>query len=195
MRWRIGGGSASWRLAKSLVSLLEQVDGVWPENHRTDGTVGDLSHQARKSDHNPNTARVVTAADIGVYGLQGSILISELVKARDPRVKYIIHRYRIWRSYPKPGLAAWTPTQYTGWNPHKDHVHISVSSTASKYDNPAPWNINLGGDAMAFTEHEETVLKGIVAHIDAIGSDPSFVTYAVELIRKERELPLHAHQP
>lgn len=193
MRWRIGGSTAGWRLARALVALLEYVDSVWTRSHPTDGTVGDLSHQARRSDHNPNSAGVVTAGDVGVYDrAHGDRLVAELVASRDPRIKYIIFNRRIWRSYDKPGIPAWTPTTYTGSNSHTNHVHISVSSSATLYDDPSPWNIELKEEQPMFTPHEVEVLKGIVAHLDAAGSNESFAKYAVDLIRRERDVhPLH----
>ena len=139
MRWRLSGGG--WRVARSIETLARQIDAVWPTRHGTDGTVGDLSHQARRSDHNPNRAGVVTAIDVGVVGNQGKMLVAGLVAARDRRVKYVIHAGAIWRNYEKPGLPAWTRAPYRGSNPHRDHVHVSVSRYDWKYDNPARWDL------------------------------------------------------
>lgn len=57
-----------------------------------------------------------------------------------------------------------------------------------------PWDrlhANLEGDMAAFTDHEIEVLKDLVASLDAVGSNGFFAGPAVELIRKERNLPLH----
>src|SRR6187431_1563394 len=59
-RGRGGGGRMSWRLAKALEELRGEVNAKWPNRDKSsDGSVGDLSHQARKSDPNPNSAGVV----------------------------------------------------------------------------------------------------------------------------------------
>jgi hypothetical protein len=142
-------------LAKSLVTLGEQLSEIWPQGGPTDGTVGDLSHQARKSDHNPNAAGVVTAMDVDeVVEDRGASLVATLIQYRDPRVKYIIHEGKITRSYARTGTTPWVPSPYTGSNAHMSHVHISVSSLAVKYDKPGTWNLtglseSAGGNPMA----------------------------------------------
>ena len=139
MRWRITG--TGWRTAHSIKTLARQLEQLWPARHPADGTVGDLSHQARRSDHNPNRFSVVTAIDVGIVGNQGKELVRAFVDAKDPRVKYIIHNGAIWRNYNKPGLPAWTRAVYSGSNPHRTHVHVSVSSTPSVYDDPRLWEL------------------------------------------------------
>src|SRR5262249_36859977 len=58
-----GGGTR--RLAKSLITLIDEVDAKYPDRDRSnDGTIGDTSHQARRSDHNPDSEGVVRALDI-----------------------------------------------------------------------------------------------------------------------------------
>lgn len=125
----------AWRLAKSLVKLREQVNAAHPNRSTaSDGSIGDPRHAARASDHNPNSAGVVTAVDITVdraNGVNGYELSRSL--AQDGRAKYIIYNSEIFRSY-KPQLG-WA--KYTGSNAHKQHVHISV--LASKADDESPW--------------------------------------------------------
>ncbi len=147
MRWRISG--AGWRLASSLVTLACQLDQIWPQGGPTDGTVGDLRHQARKSDHNPNGAGVVTAIDVHeTVEDQGEALVIALIRDRDPRIKYIIHEGQIWRSYSRHGIPAWEPAPYKGTNKHLSHVHLSVSSSPTLYDDPRVWDLGAIGDNM-----------------------------------------------
>ena len=55
----------AWRLARSLDTFGMQMDALWPNRSKvSDGTIGDTAHSHRKSDHNPNSAGVVTARDV-----------------------------------------------------------------------------------------------------------------------------------
>lgn len=139
----------SWRLAKSLIKLREQINAAHPTRSRvSDGSVGDARHQraGNKSDHNPNAQGVVTAIDIThdpVNGVDGKHLSRAL--AEDKRTKYVIFAGEIYRSY-KPHLG-WA--KYTGSNSHNKHVHISV--VANGADDVSPW-ANLGqGDPVVTT--------------------------------------------
>jgi hypothetical protein len=132
------GESMGWRLAKSLETLRSQVNAKWPNRDKSsDGTIGDASHQATKSDHNPNSAGVVTAMDIThdpAHGLDARKLAETLVASRDPRIKYIISNAQIISSTVSP----WQSRPYTGANAHRAHVHVSV---AGDYDDTRPWNL------------------------------------------------------
>ena len=131
----------SWRVARSLLKLRAQVNEAFPARDKTsDGTIGDTSHKARTSDHNPNAAGVVTAMDIDRDfndGHDGRELVSAIVASKDPRVKYIIFE----RQITMPGdITRWK--QYYGKNAHNHHVHISVSGAAKLYDDPSPTKQN-----------------------------------------------------
>ncbi len=131
-----------WRLAKSLVRLREQINAMFPNRDKaSDGSVGDLSHRARKSDHNPNAANVVTAIDVdeNLTGPDGNAfsLVNALQASRDRRIKYIIYERRI---TVKGDITRWKP--YTGPSPHDHHFHISVSSDPKLYDDSSDWQLN-----------------------------------------------------
>jgi hypothetical protein len=136
----------NWRIAESLKKLREQIDTLFPTRSKvSDGSVGDLRHQANVSDHNPNSAGVVTAIDIThdtKTGCTGDALAKALVKSRDPRIKYIIWDKRMISSYPARGIPAWTWGPYSGSNPHQHHIHISVSADKSLYDSTVEWNLS-----------------------------------------------------
>src|SRR5262245_6984069 len=139
----------AFRLAKSLVTLRDQVNAAAPNRSTaSDGWIGDIRHRRRKSDHNPNSAGVVTALDIThdpIHGVDGTEL-AESAKL-DPRVKYVIWNKRIWT----PSVAkAWR--NYTGTNPHTKHVHISMLPAKAKYDDAAQWvmkGVEAAGEAAA----------------------------------------------
>src|SRR6185312_13154805 len=132
----------AWRVAKSLLKLRDQVNARWPNrNKENDGTIGDASHQSRKSDHDPDSHGVVTAIDITHDPKSGcdSYALAEVFRAsRDPRIKYVISNHRISSSEVDPW--AWRP--YHGVNPHDHHVHVSVKDDALLYDSENDWNLD-----------------------------------------------------
>lgn len=133
----------SWRPAKSLVALRNQINAAFPNRDKaSDGTIGDARHQASVSDHNPNKAGVVCAIDID-KDLSPTVKIDGVVqaitKARDPRIHYIIWRGQIMSSVKSP----WVWRKYTGTNGHFEHLHISVKQDPKFYDDSSPWDLGL----------------------------------------------------
>lgn len=127
----------NWRLAPSLVVLMNETDARAPKRSTaSDGSIGDAAHASRDSDHNPKSPRppgYVDAVDItddDANGCDVGLLAAHLVATRDPRVKYLIHKGTIWKSYPNRGFPAWAPQVYTGPNPHARHLHISINAGA-----------------------------------------------------------------
>lgn len=115
----------SWFLAPSLRALFAEVNQVAPgRNKRSDGSVGDTSHQARLSDHNPdNTAGgVVRAIDLTHDpggGCDCNQLVTRVREGRDPRVAYVIWNRRIMSGQGGPGPWIWPPcaTTMSSWTP------------------------------------------------------------------------------
>lgn len=140
MVWK---GSGNQRLAKSLVTLIDQVDARWPKRDRSsDGTIGDVRHQATKSEHNPDSNGIVRALDVSndpANGLVARKLAETLVASRDPRILYVISNAQIISSVVQPWV--WRP--YSGVNAHEHHCHISVVESPALYDDTKPWS--LGG--------------------------------------------------
>jgi hypothetical protein len=138
----------TWRLAKSLETLRSQVNEAYPKRSKSsDGSIGDAAHASRSSDHNPwvkdGKTGVVTAIDITHDPNDGfdSYAFAEMLrKNRDPRIKYVISNYRIYAG--AGGPSPWTWRKYTGSNPHNHHVHISVDSNKTDYDDTKPWKID-----------------------------------------------------
>lgn len=144
----------SWREAKSLLTLLDEYNACFPHRSKaSDGMVGDASHQSRDSDHNPWIVdrpgpNVVSAIDLTrdvAPGIPDTAqwLVDVLVASRDPRIKYLIHNHRMWRSYAHDGIPAWSPAPYNvpGIDPHEHHTHVSVNATKSLYDSNRPWGL------------------------------------------------------
>lgn len=123
----------SYFLAPALVDLRAELDAKYPNrDHASDGWIGDASHQARKSDHNPcwycpkPDTGIVRALDIDNNGnpWEGTDLVRDVLTHTigDHRVWYVISNGKIYsRTY------GWEPRVYTGTtNPHNLHVHVSL---------------------------------------------------------------------
>lgn len=133
---------SNWRLANSLITLRNQLNGMFPARSKaSDGAIGDQAHAARKSEHNPNAAGVVRAIDV-THDPKNGVDCHELAKAlctsKDNRVLYIIWNGRI--TVQGTNLQKWKP--YPGKNAHTHHLHISVRAEAVFYDTAVKWNLD-----------------------------------------------------
>lgn len=137
-----------WRLAKGLEKLRAQVNVLYPKRSKdSDGSIGDASHASRNSDHNPWISdppgpHVVSAIDIThdpANGFDSYAFAEMLRRNEDSRIKYIISNRRICAGHEGP--SPWVWRKYTGINPHNHHVHISILSDKTFYDNARDWNL------------------------------------------------------
>lgn len=130
----------SYYLAPSLKKLRDEIDKKFPRRDRTsDGWVGDTSHAARPSDHNPDWSAdgVVRALDIDVDDGDAARDLRTLVVSRlkkDPRTYYIISDGYIYsRTYD------FAKRVYTGPNSHHTHVHVSIRKGKEYEDSTKAW--------------------------------------------------------
>lgn len=140
----------SYFLAPALVQLRKEVDKRFPNRDRaSDGWIGDASHAARPSDHNPcwtcsgRSRGIVRALDIDISpdGRADKDLRAKILKVTmgDSRVWYVISNGIIYsRTY---GFQA---RKYNGSNPHFGHVHISLNGANGVSGDPgnfdtSPW--------------------------------------------------------
>jgi peptidoglycan hydrolase-like protein with peptidoglycan-binding domain len=144
----IGEIRMAWRLARGLEKLRAQVNAKWPSRSKqSDGSIGDEAHASRGSDHNPwvkdGAMGVVTAIDITHDpddGFDSYAFADMLLKNRDARIKNVISNGRIGAGSEGPSPWAWR--KYSGSNKHDHHVHISVKSNKSFYDDASDWKID-----------------------------------------------------
>lgn len=139
-------------LAPALQALRAEVDRAFPNRDRTsDGWIGDASHAARVSDHNPcwscggRSNGIVRAIDVDSDGAPGQVtpVVAAVLRAAigDPRVWYVIFNGKIYsRTY------GWSPRVYTGSNPHAHHVHVSLNGANGIPGDPGnfdtrPWGV------------------------------------------------------
>ena len=126
----------SWHLAPALVQLRAEVNARWPKrSKRSDGTIGDAAHSARRSDHNPNSRRSVNAIDITADGVNVGAIIAAAKK--HPSVRYIIYNRRIMNR----DVGNFAPRRYRGANLHTAHVHISLYQSRKAEQRRQSWGI------------------------------------------------------
>lgn len=133
-----------WYVAPCLNTLLAEFDVGFPGRSKVaDGSIGDTSHQARPSDHNPDwgAGGVVRARDFThsppTLDIHKEVRKPEILK--DPRNKYIISQGQIMASYPVGGYAAYSPRPYHGSNGHYHHAHVSIKSGRLYEDDKSRW--------------------------------------------------------
>lgn len=158
-----------WYLARSLEVLRQQVNELVPNRGKAnDGSIGDEAHAARTSDHNPwvhNHAGVpvVTAIDIThdpAHGFDSYKFADMLMEKKDPRIKYVISNHRIGSGSGQTS-PAWTWRPYNGANAHDHHVHISVKSDETFFDNPAKWDITVSKPSPKTITDEDKVASDL----------------------------------
>ncbi|MEG1971473.1 MAG: hypothetical protein RR101_15285, partial [Burkholderiaceae bacterium] len=135
---------SGYYLAPSLDALRDEVNARYPRRDKaSDGWIGDPSHAARPSDHNPDwkapkpRTGVVRALDVDVDDRDPrKDLRLELINALigDPRVWYIISNGVIYSR-----THGWEARKYKGDNGHYSHVHVSILATPYAESNRSPW--------------------------------------------------------
>jgi hypothetical protein len=145
----------SWRLARGLEKLRTQVNAKWQGRSKdSDGSVGDTSHSARASDHNPDVAGVVHAIDIThdpKGGFDSYAFADMLLAKQDRRLKYVISNRRIGSG--PAGISPGVWRKYTGSNPHDHHCHISIVSGALA-DDVSDWDISMAAGPAQMPSYE-----------------------------------------
>ena len=160
----------SWRVAKALLHLREQVNAAAPNRAKgSDGTIGDAAHASRSSDHNPwvedkHGQSIVTAMDITHdprHGVDCGKIVNAIIASRDKRVKYIIWNRRIASPSIEPRWG-WRP--YSGSNPHDHHFHLSVQPADSLFDDETDWKF---GDFKPDDKADEAEKKPVLRRGDS----------------------------
>lgn len=153
----------SYYLAPSLVALRDEINARWPNRDKaSDGWIGDTSHSARKSDHNPDWSAggVVRAIDIDKDGIDTQAVLDATIG--DHRVWYVIFNRRIYsRTY------GWAARTYTGSNPHDKHIHVSIAHTRAAETDRSPWLRPAPEESFMATDKAEQMLQRILAQGEA----------------------------
>lgn len=116
---------SAWYEDKGLAVLVKQEKDKHPG--MVVGEIGDLKHQGEVSDHNPDPDGSVDAADFMIGSAftadDAEELFQALLHSQDQRISYVIYKRRIFSSTVKK----WEIRDYTGDDPHTNHVHVSVN--------------------------------------------------------------------
>ncbi|ELY9423759.1 hypothetical protein SLY17_002747 [Cronobacter dublinensis] len=116
--------------APSVRKALQDATTRWPNRSKlSDGIMGDVSHQKRKSDHNEGNAFDITHDPVNGPDCNewAQIVID------DPRVKYVIWNRRIYIVSER----MWK--EYSGTSPHDKHMHVSIYEKSRNDLSPWPW--------------------------------------------------------
>lgn len=116
----------------AAIAVLRQATALKPKrNKASDGLLPSAAHINQNPDSDHNTGYAVDLTHDPVFGISGDDVFFELQK--DPRVKYLIFKGRIWS-------AEKGNRQYTGSNKHNKHIHISIEDNCGNdTSNWFPW--------------------------------------------------------
>ena len=172
-------------LAPSLVLLRSEYDAAHPTRPTdSDGWIGDTSHAARTSDHNPLPNGLVWAVDLTTNAANatgsGNRLAEHLRATRDPRVKYVIHLGGIFSGAQGPSPWIWRP--YSGPSPHTRHVHISGRGDPN---DRRPWNYRPQEAPDMLTTTQADQLRRALDHAAAADLRALDATQRLERVEKK----------
>lgn len=138
--------ASSYRLCRAGGDLRAEIDAAYPRRDRSsDGWIGDTSHSARRSDHNPDrdyNPGVVKAIDIDKDGIPDFNGMVERIRAvgasGDIRLR---GGYIIWNGKIAGTHTGWRWHAYTGPNPHTGHAHFSFADAQAGFDALGDWPV------------------------------------------------------
>lgn len=144
-----------WFLAPALEVLREQIDDMYANRDRSsDGSIGDTSHSARVSDHNPDwdANGIVRAIDVTNKGIPNLDALLAFIIA-DKRTRYVISRGKIWDVVSRKWVT------YTGANRHDKHFHVSIRNVSGYDLNSSRWVLNKEIDNVLSKDDVERIAK------------------------------------
>lgn len=160
-----------WFVAPAVTKLNQEIAVLWPGRQSgvgsSDGVLGDASHQAGVSDHNPcwrctgSSYGIVRASDRDVtnwnYNAVLAYLLGRCRSGAEKRIQYMISDRRIWSA-----TYGWVQRYYSGSNPHLSHIHFSMKHDASNFQTHSFFPDMYGDDSMSAAD-----VAALKSHIDA----------------------------
>lgn len=138
------------KLAAAGVTLRDQINKRFPKrDKRSDGWIGDSAHQARPSDHNPDSHGIVHALDVdedlGASGASRKLADQLIELARNGqdrgRLKYVVYEDKIASGTYRDSFWTWRGSGYG----HTEHIHVSFTPKAEKDGAAFPLPVLVGG--------------------------------------------------
>jgi hypothetical protein len=147
---------ADWILVPCLVTLRDEFNRLSPQRAKaSDGSIGDTTHSASSSDHNPDesgrtpyedtdSTNEVHAIDVDSdlrkpgWTMQRcvDIIVGRHRSGKDDRLQNVIFNRRIAsRSW------GWTWRAYTGASAHTEHAHFSSRYTTAQERDTGSWGL------------------------------------------------------
>jgi hypothetical protein len=154
-------------LVPCLDALRSEFNRNFPRRDKaSDGWIGDASHQASRSDHNPDSRGIVHAIDVDedlrAPGASMRECVDEVVRrhraGQDNRITYVIYERTIWSA-----TYDWRPRAYSGSNPHDKHAHFSASYVRARENNRASFGVE---DIVTQADRDDIVNR-VVARLKA----------------------------
>jgi len=102
----------------AATAVLKEATALWPKRKKSsDGLLPSATHQKQNPNSDHNTGLAVDLTHDPKNAVDCKKIFEQLKK--DKRVKYLIFNGRIW-------LRGKGEKAYTGSNPHRTHLHISI---------------------------------------------------------------------
>lgn len=138
---------AAWYAPPFLRSILAEADRIAPgRSHASDGTIGDATHAASESDHNPDESGCVHAVDVtndpgnGFDAwAEGQGIARRIQGGHETRIKYLVAFDGDKDMIFNPSVAMWW--RQNGRTPkadHASHLHVSILYTVVAETSTAP---------------------------------------------------------
>jgi len=140
--------------APAAARLLAEATQRWPGRSRSsDGILSSAAHKLQNPRSGHDFGNAVDLTHDPEHGCDAHALAGLVMQRRDPRVRFVIARGRIWsRDRYNDG---WRP--YAGRNPHETHAHFELDPT--RRDDTGPWfsNWKLPQPAPIFFEEDDMI--------------------------------------
>jgi glycosyl hydrolase family 25 len=197
----------AWFVVPALEDLRLQLNAAFPNRDKSsDGGIGDTSHAARPSSHNPDltgspeyrdgdSKDEVRARDFDKDLKDSSVsaedVVQHLIKgAKSGRfwwLRYIIYNRRIWSKSNN-----WSQATYSGSNPHDHHFHVNSDFTQSA---DTVDNVDYGLDELKPKPNRTVTYQYFTARLPVLkkgDSDPIEEDGAAYVKRAQRALIIEA---
>jgi len=170
----------TWRNPPALLAIRADADRVAPgRSHASDGTIGDASHGASVSDHNPAPDGDVHAIDItndpahGMDGWKWAQTVADRIKAgQETRVKYLVSNNGNVDVIFNPTVSMSWRQNGSAKQDHRSHLHVSILYTEKAEQDTSPFFVGGGAPTTPPPVAPPTLAEAIHQLKEHFGSGP-----------------------